>query len=380
MRFIEYSKVSKTVATIWRRSIFAIVLFIGYLMAAQLIRTLEVGALVSAALIAPVWAAEMFFCVMIHELGHAGAASLVGWRIHVIAIGPLSYFPIERRFARTWAVKGRGGFVLALPGISNSDERGRTIFTLGGPAANLVFGAIGLSFALALQAKTWNHRDTLTLLAGSLSVDSLAVGFANLIPFWTASRPSDGARLLNHLFGESTAGTRRNLVWISAQAAHGVSPAYWDADRIRALWDYEDPENENGLRDRLLLSHYLALGDVEHAVAVTERHMRTAKSKSPSITLEHAFLIAFVENRGEEAKRILDGVPEDARGSFHYWRALAVAKARLGATSDAQVAVKNASALVAQDRARPDQDDHAIFSAIEKGFPLPNLTSRVAPA
>lgn len=380
MRFVEYSKLSKAVATIWRRSIFAVVLFVGYLMAGQLIRTFEAGPLVSAALIAPVFIAEMFFCLMIHELGHAAAAWLVGWRIQVIAVGPLSYFPVERRFARTWTIKGRGGFVLALPGISNGNERGRTVFTLGGPAANLVFGAIGLSFALSLQAQTWNQLDTWTLLAGSLSVDSLAVGFANLIPFWNASRPSDGARLLNHLFGKSTAGTRRNLVWISSQATHGVSPAYWDADRIRALWDYEGPENESGLRDRLLLSHFLALGDVERAVAVTERHMRTAKSKSPSITLEHAFLIAFVENRGEEAKRILDGIPEDIRGSFHYWRAVAVARARLGETSEAQAAAKNALALVAQDRARPDQDDHAIFSAIEKGFPLPNLTPRVASA
>lgn len=380
MRLVGYSKLSKTFATIWRRSIFAAVLFIGYLMAGQLIRTFEVGPLASAALIAPVFIVELFFCLLIHELGHAVAAWLVGWRIHVIAVGPLSYFPVERRFARTWTIKGRGGFVLALPAISNGDERGRTIFTLGGPAANLVFGAVGLSIALSLQSQTLNQGDTWTLLAGSLSIDSLAVGFANLVPFWNANRPSDGAKLLSHLFGNSASGARRNLVWISSQAAHGVGPAYWDADRIRALWDYEDPENGNGLRDKLLLSHYLALGDVERAVAVTERHMRTARPRSPGITLEHAFLIAFVENRGEDAKQILDGVPEGERESFHYWRALAIAKARLGEMSDAQVAVKNALALAAQNRARPDQDDNALFSAIEKGLPLPSLPLRVAPA
>jgi Zn-dependent protease len=146
----------------------------------------------------PTYLLLVFVCIAIHELGHVAAAKMAGWRVRSITIGPLSYSLEKRRFAvvKRDAFRLISGFVTAIPPVdARRKSRGAILFVLGGCIANFVLATMTFPFTGQLQ-NNWDSNTVGFALLGSLSIVSVTMGIANLIPFagFKGVR-SDGLRL-----------------------------------------------------------------------------------------------------------------------------------------------------------------------------------------
>jgi hypothetical protein len=399
----------KWMAAAWRVLVFVVVGIVCNFVAAQTsgdlmslwfgeTRHLAAERYYDAGLYLAVLFCQIAFCVTIHELGHAAAAKFVGWRVYIVTVGPISYFPAERRIA--WAKRVHpmgdvGGWVFAAP-FDDRSKTQRTLFALGGSAANLTFAAVGLfvwrfsdRFPMWMWSSdigwlnahhfwVWVPRDTLMFFG--VAVDSAALGIANLIPIWGEGWRSDGATIFGLALRRYIPPQNWHLILLLSLARLGVRPAYWGARLIHEIENFEGTEEQNLLRDHLLLDHYYALGDVGKARLIIERVIRLPGQKSPAALIAYAFLLAIVDGNGIEAQKALDEVPTERRTSFAYWRAMAITRYVLGDVQGAREAFKNAVASARREKGRPDRDDRALVIAIKKGLPLPKLVPRVAPA
>jgi hypothetical protein len=376
------SKLAQFLAASWRVLVTVAAALVGYAasVAAAMVLTRESpGAPLLAIFI---YLPALYVSIVIHELGHAAGAKLAGWRVHVISVGHLAYRPVALRFERVHRAGRRyRGWVLATPPLWSSWDKGRSLFIFGGPAANLLTAAICFPWITALQSYQEGHASDLAVAIGCLSLNSLAIGVSNLIPFWTSKgNPSDGARLLQLALGQREIRGRDHLVWLYAQQIDGTKATEWDPNLVREVENFDGTAEEKTLRDVLLLSYYFSFGNVARAKAVTDRHALSTVPKSPNLMIEHAFLIALIDKRATEALRILGEIPEQCRKTFQYWRAVATARSLSGDFAGAGEAVKQAEAFAAKNKSKPDEDDRALFSAIENGLPLPDIIQRTAPA
>lgn len=143
----------------------------------------------TTALIAPFVLIPLFWLALaIHELGHALAAKLVGWRLIAIVIGPLGYHVVNRQavYVPFGSRAEIGGFVVAVPASAAVWTRNRDmVFASGGLMANLIA-------AYLLFDVEGTHRP----LAEALAILSLTAGVAVLLPSGDGRGPSDGQRLL----------------------------------------------------------------------------------------------------------------------------------------------------------------------------------------
>jgi len=146
----------------------------------------------------PIYLLQVFACIVVHELGHVAAAKMAGWRIRSITIGPLSYSPEKRRFAivKRDAFRLISGFVTAVPPADGRrGSRSAVFFLLGGCIANFILAAMTFPFIGQLR-DNWSSSTVWLALLASLSIVSVTMGIANLVPFggFRGVR-SDGLRL-----------------------------------------------------------------------------------------------------------------------------------------------------------------------------------------
>lgn len=68
------------------------------------------------------WLGAYWLVIVVHELGHAGAAILCGWKIVVIAVGPIGYQIHNREYALIPRAKReeRAGLFSPFPEIPRS--------------------------------------------------------------------------------------------------------------------------------------------------------------------------------------------------------------------------------------------------------------------
>ncbi|HXS79680.1 MAG TPA: site-2 protease family protein [Gammaproteobacteria bacterium] len=139
--------------------------------------------------------------IVVHELGHAVAATLLRFDVFriVLGIGPVRFE--LRLFGYLWEVRRylRGGLLRCAP-VGMRDLRRRYLLVVAaGPAANFVVGAA----ALAVLATSYSE----SIASGpapltTLVLISFVLGFGNLFPFTTArGHASDGKTLLLGLRG-----------------------------------------------------------------------------------------------------------------------------------------------------------------------------------
>lgn len=111
--------------------------------------------------------------VLVHELGHAAAGTLAGWRLQSLFVGPWRFV----RDRRPWIVWHRllfyyGGAAVVAPREWGSDDRIRRAFrqmVAGGPLASVLLGIV----LFALSSRFY------VVVAGTMS---LAIGIGSLIP------------------------------------------------------------------------------------------------------------------------------------------------------------------------------------------------------
>lgn len=132
--------------------------------------------------------------ILIHELGHAAAALLVGFEIIAVRVGPVDF---KRRMATQWALNQERwdtGFVKAqfrkVPGRWAAPRY--CTFLLGGSVANL-----GVAYLLAMFAV---GESPLGRVAGYLMIACILIGLCNLVPAKTKMGQTDGAKILLLIF------------------------------------------------------------------------------------------------------------------------------------------------------------------------------------
>ncbi|MBC9031783.1 M50 family metallopeptidase [Sphingomonas sp. JC676] len=163
-----------------------------------------------------------FVATLVHELGHAAAAQVLGGQIREIVVLPFAWRPGTRRLRMRWRAPGGeiGGYVAyALDRIDA--RRKHMLIALAGPAANLLLAAVTAFAASYLaqdhaaivrhatepamlpseaQARAWLdsvHRgpEYGQIIAVALAILSGGIGLVNLLPF----DGSDGAHILRRM-------------------------------------------------------------------------------------------------------------------------------------------------------------------------------------
>lgn len=165
-----------------------------------------------------------FLSVLVHEMGHAIAATLIGARVIVLVALPfeLRFSPISIGLAPRRKHRDIGGYVLHEP-LPGQTSRQAISVSAWGPLANFAlalaalligagaaawFGASGAQPAVgpdggllpsdaellsSLRHAPWlRAAEASRLIAAALALISTGMGVANLIPF----RGSDGAEIL----------------------------------------------------------------------------------------------------------------------------------------------------------------------------------------
>lgn len=142
--------------------------------------------------------AGVFAGTLVHELGHAAAAVICGWRIIIFGVRPVAL-----RFRNPALVLGGKrsfphvrGFVVAVPDQAGVLTRRRWVaFIAGGPAASLLFalylGLLALAFAHA--ALPTAYTKFLAALCAGFGIHSFCTCVRTLLPRGPAT---DGAKLL----------------------------------------------------------------------------------------------------------------------------------------------------------------------------------------
>lgn len=153
----------------------------------------------------------VFVAILVHEMGHVIAGFLFGFRIVIVRVGPIHLF-LSKESRLTFG-RHHFGSGEVLPQFRKLPGRWATLrtaaFILGGPLSNFAFASIGF-FAALSGSKAEG------ILAFPMLL-SLLFGLANLIPFSSHGRTSDGAKLVALAFSKSK---REDLLFGYSILAH----------------------------------------------------------------------------------------------------------------------------------------------------------------
>ena len=307
---------------------------------------------------------EWLIAALIHELGHALAASFTGRRVHAIAVKPIVYIVKERKFK--WgsggAMRGLGGFVLATVAPGADSRRGEAVFALGGALANVASGAI----ALAIVGGRFLGRGPYPLI-GTFAVLSLVVAVFSLVPIWGPGlRRSDGAILMDALRRRVNPG-REHIQRLVAMHYDGVPVARWDAASVAGLESaaVHDPKLREVVSP-MLFQYYFARNDFVRARAILAPLASPYPDAPAWIKLGEAFFLAHLDKNGVAAQKILDKLKPAVRKHFSYWLCLAVTRDCFGDRDGVRAAIAKTRAFAAKQKVTLDSDDLALLSALER--------------
>lgn len=136
--------------------------------------------------------------VSLHELGHALAGRLQGFRLHWLIVGPLMWrrqLTGRLRFEWNRNLNTAGGLALSVPPDDVRLRERFRMFVLGGPLASLAWGALAGGIYALLPNPVQSTVPAVALaLSGGISV---LLFVATILPFQAGGFASDGQRLLN---------------------------------------------------------------------------------------------------------------------------------------------------------------------------------------
>lgn len=121
----------------------------------------------------------------------------------------------------------------------------------------------------------------------------------------------------------------------------------------------------------------VGVADLAAAKRILERYVKPNPVSNFDHRCTYAFAVAMLDGDGPRAAGILDTVPpEAATNSFSFWRARAATLHVLGRREEALAALRSARKAGGNFWDGPDEDDEAVFRAIEEGNELPRLEPR----
>jgi hypothetical protein len=172
-----------------------------------------------------------FLSVLVHELGHAIGAWLVGWRVWIISVtGIVVRLGHAPRFSTKYT-RDVGGYVLGSPPDAAHDKRWRSIvFSAGGPLASLLSGPLFIYWLTTLPRDGWDTPTGAGLL-GAVLAFGVASSSAALMTIWPmrsrGGRPNDMGMILDTMFLRPPAHETQGVSWAWALFGNGVEPGAW---------------------------------------------------------------------------------------------------------------------------------------------------------
>lgn len=371
MQFPSTAITHETFAAIWCWTVDTILVALMLMVSLVAALQLSNGPVSTGILVAIFLPGYLLICVLVHELGHAVAAWLVRWRVHLIVVGPRAFAPKSRKFLKTVdnPYQDIAGWVLATPRPGAEWSKGYIPFTLGGAAGNLGFGALSIAAAAAV----YNSNSDLFVALVWFGAVSVIFAVANLILIWRPGHwQNDGARVIGAFIGKGPTSREKEIARLCGMHYDGIPVDEWDETLLRELIAGLSDDHE-GITP-LLLHYTFASGDLTSARSILEKNFAGNAAPPLDYRCDYAFIIAVMDHDALRASEILDELPrEHVQTSFGYWRARSVTEHLFNRRELALKAVHKARAVAESLGVRPDHDDEAVFQAIECDEALPPI-------
>jgi hypothetical protein len=173
-----------------------------------------------------------FLATAAHELGHAGAAMLVGWRVWIISVLGLVLRRGHGLRLSTKYSHDVGGYVLASPPDPAHDSKWRSIiYTAGGPLVSVLTGPLFLLWLISEPRQAWQQTPLGAGLFAAILAFGIASSSAALWTIWPSrgrgGRPNDMAMILDALFRRDPSADVRGVAWAWGLFENGVEPEAW---------------------------------------------------------------------------------------------------------------------------------------------------------
>ncbi len=207
----------------------------------------------------------LYLTIMVHELGHALAGTLAGFRMVSCGIGIARPFA-KIRIAGVWFYLARPlllGMGLAIPERLGPNRKALAILYAGGPLANLAAGLVAWVVSRQLVDSTF-----LGVFMGVFMAFSIMDGIGNLLPFYSSryGMSSDGMTIVRCI---------RNTHFFDL--AHSIT----SYERVFALCKSLDAREGTAYFGRLLALQCASMGDFQTAEELLEDPaLPTAKPNS----------------------------------------------------------------------------------------------------
>lgn len=312
------------------------------------------------------------FLILVHELGHAATAWLLGWRVRDITVLRLTYRPLAGVWA--WNQKRKnldvGGWVFSTPPEAGPNTLHSIAISAGGPFANVAFAVLCLGYIAVFPVGS-DPAYYLLQITGWLS---LATGALNLIPVKLHNGlKSDGSALaslvLRLMRPEKSVSKQFIVDRLIADLNDGLPPFEGDLLYLDKVWDTDGKDAAE--LENLLLVYAIIEGNLDRARRVLARR----QARGNSMNLDEKALLALasvlIDADATSAKEQLDSIePWKREDHYPYWRSLAALEHLCGDRAAALTAVQTARALSGTLHQGLDEDEEAILRAIETGTVL----------
>ncbi|WP_155975669.1 M50 family metallopeptidase [Daejeonella oryzae] len=260
----------------------------------------------------------LFFVVIaVHEAGHALAGIRMKFDFRMYVVGPLLWKKEQNKWQFNWNknVNTAGGLVICLPvGTENLRER-FAVYAAGGPAASLLLAGIAYGLHHLLNGFAFGPSPLLQIISYTfllLSLFSLIIFLATMIPMHSGGFSSDGMRMLRLLKGGDAARFEVLIIKIVSGSTSGIRPRLMNKeDLIEAQLLAEKLNNPFGV----YLHAYLFQSAFDGGnMDLAEQHLLDYIQKADavpagmrnSVWLEAALFYALGKNDLNEASKYWD--------------------------------------------------------------------------